>query len=581
MISWPTGDQSEIMPKIRFEEETLGLIVRNRQGLRVPINQRAYAWKPPHVKDLFTDLNGAITKGASEYFLGSIIVVNPPDQTSLIELYDGQQRLATTMILIAAIRDFFALSLKNESEAKTITNEFLLSVARRGKETAHFILSAADHAFFVAHILREPDHPERKAVRPDPKKESHALIEEAARAAAEHVKVITRSLPADVQVETLHKWLDYLEHAAKVIWVEVQDQPTAYRIFETMNDRGLKLSAADLVKNYLYSLLDERQPAQSEQITLRWQSMSAILESLGREDGDIVDYIRYFWITTHGHTRTNELFDKVKDEVNSATTALAWSDVLEKRANDYAALLTPSHDAWGAFHQEVRANLDTLRYLGVSQIRPLLLAAFGKFSDKELEKLIKNAVNWSVRCLISGVPSGTLEGVYSRNSKAVSEERITTVEQLSKELTALVPGDERFSAAVRTAAVPTASLARYYLRKLQIVADGADEPQYTPNDGKPVTLEHILPQRPSSDWKLPPEKMQELYNRLGNQALLAGSVNSSIGNVGFDAKRKALSESPFSLTNGVSEASEWGEQEISERQDMLAQLALRAWPFLV
>jgi len=49
------------MPKIRFEEETLGLIVRNRKGLRVPINQRSYAWKRSHVEDLFTDLNGAIT----------------------------------------------------------------------------------------------------------------------------------------------------------------------------------------------------------------------------------------------------------------------------------------------------------------------------------------------------------------------------------------------------------------------------------------------------------------------------------------------------------------------------------------
>src|ERR1700729_4257866 len=117
------------MPKIRFDEETLGLIVRNRQGLRVPINQRSYAWKPSHVEDLFTDLNGAITKGASEYFLGSIIVVNPPDQAHLIEVYDGQQPLATPMILIAPIRDFLALSLKDHQAATTSTGESLLSIA--------------------------------------------------------------------------------------------------------------------------------------------------------------------------------------------------------------------------------------------------------------------------------------------------------------------------------------------------------------------------------------------------------------------------------------------------------------------
>lgn len=581
MIFWSTGDHTEIMPKIRFEEETLGLIVRNRQGLRVPINQRSYAWRRSHVEDLFTDLNGAITKGASEYFLGSIIVVNPPDQATLIEVYDGQQRLATTMILIAAIRDFFALTLKDEREALTITQESLLSIARRGRETAHFTLSASDHNFFVARVLREPNNPERKAARPDPKKESHELIEQAAQAAAAHVKVITKSLPSDVQASTLQKWLDFLESGARVIWVEVQDQATAYRIFETMNDRGLKLSAADLVKNYLYSLLDEKQPDQSEQITLRWQSMSAILESLGREDGDAVDYIRYFWITTHGHTRSGDLFDKVKTEVNSAAGALAWAEILQKRADDYAAILTPTHDAWSTYHQEVRANLDTLRYLGVSQIRPLLLAAFGKFESKEMERLIKNAVNWSVRCLIAGVPSGNLEGVYSKIAKAISEEIINDVDDLAKDLRTLVPPDDRFDAAVRTAVVPTASLARYYLRKLQIVADGKNEPQYTPNDGKPVTLEHILPQRPGPDWKLAQDKVQELYNRLGNQALLAGSVNSRIGNVGFDAKRKALADSPFTLTSMVSKCADWGEKEIGERQNTLAGIALKAWPFLV
>ena len=208
----------------------------------------------------------------------------------------------------------------------------------------------------------------------DPKKESHELIENAAKAAAEHVKAITKNLPADVQATRLHEWLDYLETGARVIWVEVQDQATAYRIFETMNDRGLKLSAADLVKNYLYSMVAADK---ADQITHRWQSMTAVLESLGRDDGDVVDYIRYFWITTHGHTRSNELFDNIKGEVNSEATALTWAAELESRSNDYAAILTPSHDAWSTFHQEVKSDLDTLRYLGVSQIRPLLLAAFG------------------------------------------------------------------------------------------------------------------------------------------------------------------------------------------------------------
>jgi hypothetical protein len=580
MIFWPTmGDHTEIMPKIRFDEDTLGLIIRNRQGLRVPINQRSYAWKDSHVQDLLTDLNRAVTAGATEYFLGTIIVM-VPEKADFIEVYDGQQRIATTMILVAAIRDFFVNVLKNKGEAEVITRKSLISIERRSVEIPHFDLSAADRSYFIARILRQPDHPDRKAAKPDPRKESHELIDDAAKVAAEHVQAITKNLPPDAQVQILHRWIDYLEQSARVIWVEVQDQATAYRIFETMNDRGLKLSSADLVKNYLYSLVPIKN---ADQITQKWQSMSAILESLGRDDGDIVDYIRYFWITTHGHTRSGDLFDKIKLEVNSETTAINWASALESRANDYAAILTPSHDAWSTFHQEVRGDIDTFSYLGISQVRPLLLAAFGKFNDKELARLIKNAVNWSVRCLIAGVPSGNLEGVYSKNAKAISEGTIKSVDELAKDssIINLIPQDDRFVAAVRTAIVPTASMARYYLRKLQIAEDGKTEPQYTPSAEKGVTLEHILPQKPGSEWKLSPEVMQALYNKLGNQALLAGSVNSKLGNVGFDAKRKALADSPFSLTNSVSKCSEWGEKEISERQNKLADLAKKAWPFVI
>ncbi len=277
------------------------------------------------------------------------------------------------------------------------------------------------------------------------------------------------------------------------------------------------------------------------------------------------------------------LFDKIKKEVNSEATALQWLSTVETRANDYAAILTPSHDAWSSSHQEVKADIDTLRYLGVSQIRPLILAAYGKFSDKELVRLIKNAVNWSVRCLISAVPSGTLEGVYSKNAKGISDGAIKSVDDLAKErsFAGLIPRDDAFVANVKTVSVATGSLARYYLRKIQIVADGKSEPEYTPNQDTDITLEHILPQKPGPDWKLTPELMQALYNRLGNLALLQGSVNSKLGNIGFDAKKAVLKGSAFNLTSMVAGYSKWGEAEIAERQTKLADYAAKAWPMLV
>ncbi len=562
------------MPSIEFDKETLGHILQGRKGLRVPINQRSYQWKKEHVEDLYKDLNGAITTGAEEYFLGTIVVVLKPTGTD-IEVFDGQQRLATAMILIAAIRDFF-FNEGDKQTAKQIAAESLYSLARKTLQfQTHFGLSNDDNEFFIDRILRDPDAPERKEAKPDTKKESHQRILDAAAAAKKHVESITASLQPTEKASVLHTWLDFLESGARVIWVEVADQKTAFRIFETMNDRGLKLSAADLLKNYLYSLAEKKQSI----VVQKWQGMAAVLESLGSDNGDIVDYIRYYWITSHGHTRSNVLFDEIKREVTNESSAVSWSTQLELRAHDFAALYTSSHDAWTGFHLEVRARVETLRFLGVTQVRPLLLAAFGKFSNPQMQKLLAAAVNWSVRVLLTGVPSGTLEGHYSKNAKKITDGAVTNVDALAKEMAAIIPDDARFRAAVATAVVPDAQLARYYLRVLQMQEDGNMNTQYVPNAGAQVTLEHILPVKPGPEWiNISTDDVRSNYNKLGNQALLDASVNSKLGSAGYDTKKPALGASPFGLTKNAAGYSQWGPTEIKQRQEYLADLAVLAWP---
>jgi len=567
------GQDLAIMPAIEFEKETIGHILHARKGLRVPINQRSYAWKKEHVEDLFKDLNGAILGSDDEYFLGSIIVVRV---NGGIEVYDGQQRLATSMILAAAIRDYFA-NAGDSVTAHTISSEVLRSMDRKTHELkSHFQLSAEDNEFFVNRILRLPSEKERRSAKPDKKKESHRRISEAATAAQVFINGLVDKLQSQDRGDLLHRWLDFLDKGARVIWVEVADERTAFRVFETMNDRGLKLSAADLIKNYLYSLAGDRK----EEVVQKWQSMVALLESLGRQDGDIVDYIRYFWIAGHGHTRSNDLFDKIKGEVTKKGAVVSWASGLEEQANAYTALLTPSHDAWNEYGPEMRKALNTLRFLDVSQIRPVLLAAYGKFSKKELLRLVKTSINWSVRCLITGVPSGTLEGYYSKLAKKIFDGSATNVNEVAKEMLAIIPTDERFRAAVQTVSVADAQLAKYYLRVLQTHADGKPEPQYVPNDSNDVTLEHILPLNPGKGWEhIKPNDALANFNRLGNQALLGNTVNSRIGNAAFKDKRSEFIGSPFSLTQSAGKYDRWSLAEIDRRQGELASLSIQAWPF--
>lgn len=84
---------------------------------------------------------------------------------------------------------------------------------------------------------------------------------------------------------------------------------------------------------------------------------------------------------------------------------------------------------------------------------------------------------------------------------------------------------------------------------------------------------------PSSEWSHIPEQTREDYStRLGNQALLRASVNSKLGNKGWDSKRAYLEAAEFLLTREPATSSQWTEREIENRQKRLAQLAVKTWP---
>jgi uncharacterized protein with ParB-like and HNH nuclease domain len=115
------------LEQIEIERETIGHALRDRK-LYVPMHQRSYAWEEEHVTDLYQDFASAISDGDSEYFLGSIVVVGTGP--GKFEVNDGQQRLATSTILIAAIRDYFVRQ-GDDKTASLIERDHLYSEDRK------------------------------------------------------------------------------------------------------------------------------------------------------------------------------------------------------------------------------------------------------------------------------------------------------------------------------------------------------------------------------------------------------------------------------------------------------------------
>ena len=115
---------ADIESKIGIAPLGLGSVLRQNQ-LAVPPNQRDYAWTERKIKALFRDFAKAISDGERSYFLGTIVTI--PRVNGVLEVVDGQQRLATTAILLSAIGNYLRAPEKLLAES---VDEFLTGIDR-------------------------------------------------------------------------------------------------------------------------------------------------------------------------------------------------------------------------------------------------------------------------------------------------------------------------------------------------------------------------------------------------------------------------------------------------------------------
>jgi len=556
--------------KIEISLEGVGRILINC-NVSVPVYQRSYAWEDEHVTDLYNDIATAIAEGATEYFIGSIVTTRNRD--TQVEVADGQQRLATITILLAAIRDhFYETGDRNDRErAEQITQEML---HKKDLKTLLPIpkmkLNDIDNDYFAKRVLLPPSEERGRIVACV---KSHKLIDRAANLAKKHVTLIASSSSA---TDKLLDLVNYLRDLVKVIWVRVPDDTNAFMIFETLNDRGLALAITDLLKNHLFGLSGNR----LNEVQKHWISMTSTLEGMG-EDNIGLTFLRHYWSSRYGLVREKDLYAEIKKRVNNQTHTIEFSEELERNAHVYAAMVNTSESYWKRYGEICKKHMQTLNILRMIQIRPLVLSVLDKFKEPEAKAAIKNMVSWSVRFLIhGGLGTGALETQYSQAAKAVREGKITTATRLYDQLRPVIPNDTAFKSAFLSASVSKSFLARYYLSALENQERGKADPELVPNENaEVVNLEHILPQNPLSAWgTIPVEEKALLVNRLGNLALMTVKTNEKAGNDAFKIKKGLLKKSEYKLTSSIAKCPKWDRSAIEDRQEHLADLAIKAWP---
>jgi hypothetical protein len=558
---------------IALSESGIGSVL-NQNRLKVPPNQRSYAWEDAHVRTLLQDLSNAIASESTTYFLGTIVLTKSDDR---FEVADGQQRLATTAILISAIRDHLFAGTPNEKEAANkYTQNYLLEFDElSGEHQPKLTLNTEDNDFFVKNALLPPDHPERgKAKEQHP---SHSRILAAIRLCRDHVNTIIAPYGKADQPKRLYEWIGFLRESAKIIEIKVPDHFNAYTLFETLNDRGLRASQADILKNFLFGRAQDR----LQEVVTKWSAMATILETVS-DDDLLLTFLRHNWISYNGPTIEKELAFAIREKIAGRQQAVDLAISLATNSVDYTALFSPlEHSGWPTFDKTTRGYLYVItNILQIEQIRPLLLSVIRHFSPAEAKKAFASFVSWSVRFLVAGGGSGgALDRHYGLRAKEIAEGAVTKAVELNERMKGILRTDAEFKEAFKTARVSKKVLARYYLRALELHKSGIAEADLggVLEDTTQFNLEHVIPLNPGDAWGLPEEVAQSYAKRLGNMALLDPAENCDVGNKGFKEKQIVYAQSSQLLTQELSKLHNWTPTEIDERQAELAELALQIW----
>jgi Protein of unknown function DUF262/Protein of unknown function (DUF1524) len=425
--------------------------------------------------------------GAHSYFLGTIVTI--PRASGALEVVDGQQRLSTTAIMLAAIRDY--LWPRDEMIAQSIDSEFLMVIDRASRaRVPRLRLNLDDNDFFRARLVGDVD-------RPAPTKPSHRLLEGAFTEAREQVQKIVAGFDEKDHGDVLNRWISFIESHALVVLLRVPNDADAYRMFETLNDRGLRTSQSDLVKKYLFGRSGDR----IGEVQQKWAFMRGALETL--EDDDLtITFLRHALTVIHGFVRETQVYDTVQNLAKAQQPVVTFATQLEALANSYAAIHNSEHEKWNRYTDTTRRALEVLNLFDIKPLRPLMLAIAQKFPDRQAERAFPFLVSLSVRLMVaSSTRTGTVEEGLADAAHEIHGGAIADIAGLKAKLKHITPTDGTFSAAFEQATVSNRRLARYYLRSMELSGKDEAEPWHIPNDDRSaINLEHILPEKPEGNW---------------------------------------------------------------------------------
>lgn len=548
-------------------------LVGNGRVYSVPPFQRDYSWSEEQWEVLWDDLLELLSEPERRHYLGAVVVESKNDRE--FQVIDGQQRLATLSLFALAVIDRLDEMARsgidredNTERARALRSRFIGEKDPASLiESSRLRLNESDNAFYQDYLIQL-----QNPLNPRGLPRSNLLLLECLKYFSARLR--DPEIPRDDGRAVAGFLSETVARQLLFILITVDDELSAYTVFETLNARGLELTTTDLLKNHLFSRVSVR--ADLDALRRRW---SRLVEAVGQ--ARFPAFLRYHLLTRQPKVRGRRVFVLLRERTRTVEEVFALLEELERRGQLFSAMYDRNHDFWSDI-PPARPYVAELDLFGIRQPAPLLFTAWEAFPDTDFVRVLKLVVAISFRyTVVSGLNPQALESVYHRAARAVADGEARTPAAVFDFLRPVYVDDEKMQQDFERLEIPTRGVGRrrvkYVLAQLETAISG----RAVDADTDPGTIEHVLPENPGDVWNesYPEDKWESGVYRVGNLTLLEAPINRDVGNGDYAGKCAAYGESVYALTRELPEMApeRWTPDLVAERQRRLAKTAARVW----
>ena len=552
---------------MKATETQLRILLEGQRQFQIPLFQRRYRWTRENWEVLWNDILEIRHDEGQPHFIGSTVMKqhdSTAEGVTINLVIDGQQRLTTISLLLAAIRDQAGEG-GHKDIAEKIHDLYLTNRHARGQHHYKVVPTQDDRDPYFDVINEEP--PEKGCADiSDAYWYFRKAIEEELALKPEE----------DMQPLKLSEIMRLVTQHIELVSITLAEADNEYRIFESLNAKGEPLTQADLIRNHIFMRLSpERQEQAYHEYWLPTErALGEYLEDYFRHqimsEGE---YVKSSNIYQHWKTR---LVDLNKKELEEELQRIRDESRL------YQHLINPATEP----NQGVSRRLKRINQWRGKTVYPFLLNVYRCFKDgtlsaKGFESILQIIESFMVRRFFCGIPTNALNRLFNRlyvqlpHEGSLVEETHYALSDPDKRW----PTDRRFKEALIN--FPLYSNGKPAQRRLILDTLAQELNGKEPVDLSTLSIEHIMPQTPTPEWeKMLKDEKEEAYeswlHRLGNLTLTG--YNSELSNSPFATKREHLASSSLKMNRDIAEATEWTPRQMRKRVEKLASCAMEIWP---